>query len=61
MLHPDFSLEQYFVAQALDYHFLMDDDPHIISENYHIPNTAEHPLPNDTVIPISVEPNAHAS
>lgn len=59
---PHFNLEAYFVAQALDHSYLMDDDvsPLMITENYVLPNTTEYPIPQDKVIPISLEPNAHA-
>lgn len=48
--HPNFNLEAYFVAQALDHQYLMDDDtsPLMITESYTVmevaSNTVEIPL-----------------
>lgn len=58
-----FNLEAYFVAQALDHSYLMDDDvsPLMITENYVLPNTTEYPIPQDTLHPMSENVSAHAS
>lgn len=45
MPHEHFSLEEYHLAQALDYLFLMDEDSvsHIVNSGYDHPNS-RHPL-----------------
>ena len=58
--HPNFNLEQYHLAQALDYFFFMDDDtlPHMVSESYIAPEVAHTtdtlPLKTDTGDSVSV-------